>query len=310
MKYILFIFLTLSNIVHATEPISPIPCKIEYDRQKALLGYRLFVDTTLSSDKTTSCLSCHDIFQTGGADKNVVSIGVQNRIGNIQSPTVLNACYNFKQFWNGRARTLYEQASGPIHNPVEMDMNTSKVEKRLNASDEYRKLFHNVYKSNSIKFSQVIDAIVEFEKALTTPNSRFDKYLNGEDVLTKDEIAGYNLFKQIGCITCHNGVNIGGNAMQKFGLFEEYKNAHTYPDLYSITNDPVYKNVFKVPTLRNIAQTAPYLHDGSAKTLKDVVQQMARYQLGTKLSDKEIDSIVLFLKTLDGQLPDILSQEQ
>ena len=309
MKYILLILFTISNIVYAAEPISPIPCNVTYDKQKALLGYRLFMDTTLSSDKTTSCLSCHDIFGSGGADKNVVSIGVKHRMGNIQSPTVLNACYNFKQFWNGRAKSLTEQASGPIHNPLEMDMNATGIEKRLNASKEYRKLFYSVYETNSIKFSQVIDAIVEFEKALVTPNSKFDRYLNGENTLTKKEIEGYNLFKQIGCITCHNGVNIGGNAMQKFGLFQEYKNSQAYPDLYSITKDPAYKNVFKVPTLRNIALTAPYLHDGSAKDLKEVVEKMAKYQLGTKLSDDEVDKIILFLKTLNGQTPKILSQK-
>lgn len=309
MKYILLIFLIISNAVFATEPISPIPCKVDYDKQKALLGYSLFIDTELSKDKTTACLSCHDIFQSGGADKNVVSIGVKNRMGNIQSPTVLNACYNFKQFWNGRAKNLSEQASGPIHNPLEMDMNASEVEKRLNGSNEYKKQFYDIYKTDSIKFSQVIDAIVEFEKALVTPNSKFDRYLNGENTLSKKEIEGYNLFKHIGCITCHNGINIGGNAMQKFGLFEEYKNARPYPDLYSITKDSAYKNVFKVPTLRNISETAPYLHDGSAKNLKDVIVQMARYQLGTKLSDDEIEKLISFLNTLNGQTPEILSQK-
>ncbi len=309
MRNIIFTFLITFSVAYAAEPISPIPTTTNYNKQKALLGYRLFIDPVLSKDNTTSCLSCHDIFGAGGADKNIVSIGVKNRKGNIQSPTVLNACYNFRQFWNGRASTLKEQASGPIHNPNEMAMNAVEVEKRLNASKEYKKLFYNVYHADSIQFCDVIDAIVEFEKALSTPNSRFDQYLRGKDILTRDEKEGYELFKQVGCITCHNGVNIGGNAMQKFGLFEEYINLKNYPDLYSITKDPAYKNVFKVPTLRNISKTAPYLHDGSSKTLKDVVEKMAKYQLGTKLTNDEVDKIVLFLKTLDGQSPAILSQK-
>ena len=294
MKTIILFLLTISTIVYALEPISPIPDKTDYDKQKALLGYRLFTDPVLSKDNSISCLSCHDLFKSGGADKNVVSTGVKNRRGKIQSPTVLNACYNYKQFWNGRADDLSAQINGPIHDPFEMDMKDTDIEKRLNDSKKYKALFYEIYKTDSIKFSQVIDAIVEFEKALTTPNSRFDKYLKGQGTLTKYEMSGYDLFKHIGCITCHNGVNVGGNSMQKFGLFEEYKTAHTYPDLYSITKDPAYKNVFKVPTLRNISQTAPYLHDGSAKNLPTAVADMARYQLGVTLTDKEIGEIVAF----------------
>jgi len=308
MRYfVLTLFFGLT--VFAKEPISPIPLVAQYDKQKALLGYRLFVDPILSSTNSVACISCHDIFSGGGADRNKVSFGVYNKKGNIQSPTVLNARYNFKQFWNGRAQDLYQQANGPIHNPVELNMTNKDVEKELSASQLYRSLFLQIYKTNSIQFSQVIDAIVEFEKALTTPNSRFDRYLRGEKSLSQEEIDGYTLFKQVGCITCHNGINLGGNSMQKIGLFEEYKNQKKYPDLYSITHDPAYKNVFKVPTLRNISQTAPYLHDGSAKTLKDSVIAMSRYQLGSTLSDKEIEKIIKFLKTLDGETPKILKEK-
>lgn len=308
MKFIPLFFLIFVTI-YAKEPLSPIPLENVVDKQKALLGYRLFTDSILSSDNTVSCMSCHNIFGSGGADQNVVSIGVENKKGHIQAPTVLNAKYNFRQFWNGRAEDLAQQAIGPIHDPTELNMSRKDVENRLNASEEYKNLFFKVYKTDTIKFDQVIDAIVEFENALTTPNSKFDKYLRGEDSLTQNELEGYNIFKQIGCITCHNGINIGSNSMQKIGLFEEYKNAKNYPDLYSVTHDPAYLNVFKVPTLRNISKTSPYLHDGSAKTLKDAVVTMARYQLGTTLSDEEIDKIVKFLNTLNGQMPQILNEQ-
>ena len=309
MRLILFFTFLCTSVLLATEPITPLPQDVQVDKQKALLGYKLFIDPILSKDYTVSCLSCHNIY-AGGADNHIVSHGIDHKFGNIQSPTVLNARYNFKQFWNGRAENLAEQASGPIHNPVELGMDTKTVENRLNTSKEYKELFYNIYKTPQISFEQVINAIVEFENALVTPNSRFDRYLRGENTLSADEKRGYTLFKQFGCVTCHNGVNIGSNSMQKIGLFEEYKNKQSYPDLYSITHDPENKNVFKVPTLRNISQTAPYLHDGSAKTLEDAVRAMSKYQLGTTLSDSDVELIVKFLHTLDGEHPKILGQLQ
>ncbi|WP_321777349.1 cytochrome-c peroxidase [Sulfurimonas sp.] len=306
MKTILLLFFTI--VLFATEPISPIPIDIRVDLKKAKLGQKLFSDTTLSKDNSTSCLSCHDIFN-GGADSNIVSSGFANKRGNVQSPTVLNARYNFKQFWNGRAENLTQQANGPINNPVEHNMNPKIVEDRLNDSSQYKKLFKKVYGTSVISYKQVLDAIVEFENALTTPNSKFDKFLRGETKLSKDEKEGYILFKKNGCITCHNGINIGGNAFQKMGTFLEYKTKNDYPDRSKITYNPNHKNVFKVPTLRNINKTAPYFHDGSAKTLKEALSAMTKHNLGIKLDDKEVKKIISFLKTLDGELPKILEKK-
>ena len=113
------------------EPITPIPQTIKYNKQKALLGRELFFDTKFSADGTISCASCH-MPEFGGADPRIVSIGVYGKKGVIQSPTVYNAVFNFRQFWNGRARDLKEQIEGPINNPVEMGLNAKKVEKILN----------------------------------------------------------------------------------------------------------------------------------------------------------------------------------
>jgi len=226
--------------------------------------------------------------------------------GNIQSPTVLNARYNFKQFWNGRVDTLSQQVDGPIHNPVEHNLNSELLEKRLNASKLYKKLFLNIYKKFDIKYKDAVDAIVEFEKGLITPNSKFDKYLRGEIKLTKNEKNGYRLFKQYGCITCHNGINVGSNSFQKMGTFVEYKSKNSYPDKEAITHKKIHHNVFKVPTLRNINLTAPYFHDGAAKTLKEAINMMAKHNLGVELSDKEIADLTLFLITLEGEKPTIL----
>lgn len=303
-KLLFFIFLsvTLSN---AQEPILPIPKQHEVDIAKAKLGQELFMDTRFSSDNSTSCLSCHNIYE-GGADSREVSLGFNAQPGDIHSPTVLNARYNFRQFWNARAKDLKEQVDGPIHNPVEHNMNKELVEKKLNNSEHYQERFEAVYGVQTIRYSHFVDAIVAFENALYTPNAKFDRYLRGEVQLSQEEKEGYTLFKQNGCITCHNGINIGGNSLQKMGTFKEYETPKIFPDRSFITKKESHKNVFKVPTLRNIALTAPYFHDASAKTLEEAVETMSHFNLGIRLSKEEVHSIVLFLNTLTGDTPSIL----
>jgi len=302
MKKYLLLLVTLS--LYANEPILPIPQVVDIDVRKAKLGQELFFDTILSRDNSTSCFSCHNVYK-GGADARTFSEGFEGKKGNVQSPTVLNARYNFRQFWNGRAANLTEQADGPINNPVEHNMNKEEVEKRLNNS-AYRQKFHKVFATSKVHYKDVLNAIVEFEKALITPNSKFDQYLRGEYQLSKEEENGYILFKQYGCITCHNGINIGGNSFQKMGTFLEYKNKLKYPDRNAVTKHDHDKNVFKVPTLRNITKTSPYFHDGSVKELKESLNVMAKYNLGIEFTKKELADLEEFLKTLDGELPQIL----
>jgi cytochrome c peroxidase len=305
-----FLFAFLIRSLLAIEPIQPLPLKIDdVDPEKAKLGLLLFSETSLSKDGTVSCNSCHDL-SLSGADSRSVSIGIENKKGNIQSPTVLNARYNFKQFWNGRADTLEEQADGPLHNPVEMAMNREKVEAFLNQSKLYKELFYKVYHEKLITYDQVIDAIVEFEKALVTPNSRFDQFLYKKIALSSDEANGYLLFKTLGCITCHNGINIGGNSFQKFGLMIDTPHVMNTPDRYAITKNERDKNIFKVPTLRNIEYTAPYFHDASSKTLLDAVKKMGYLNLGITLEEDEIRQLTAFLKSLSGEQPAILRGEQ
>ncbi|MFT5836196.1 MAG: cytochrome c peroxidase [Sulfurimonas sp.] len=301
------LILLISLTLFASEPISPIPINIKVNLEKAKLGKKLFCDTILSKDYSTACVSCHDLSK-GGADSNVVSSGYAHNKGNIQSPTVFNSRYNFKQFWNGRAGNLTEQADGPINNPNEHNMDPQTIEERVNNSQEYKKLFKQVYTTSYITYKQVLESIVEFENALTTPNSRFDKFLRDEIQLTKDEKDGYIIFKQYGCITCHNGINIGGNSFQKMGTFLDYEMDDNYPDRSKITKNPNHKNVFKVPTLRNISKTAPYFHDGSAKNLKEALIIMAKHNLGIKFEKEELEKIISFLKTLDGEQPKILEE--
>ena len=308
MKHSVTFFLLLAvtfTLTFAEEPIEPIPLNPDYDREKAEIGKMLFFDPILSKDRTLACVSCHD-FDYGGADYRNVSVGIGKREGNVQSPTVLNARYNFKQFWNGRADDLREQAAGPIHNPAELGIDKADVERRINESSLYRERFLKRYGGERVTYAMVLDAIVEFEKALTTPNSRFDRFLRGENTLTPKEVEGYLTFKELGCITCHNGINIGGNSFQRMGIIVPYRYDERYPDLYDEIEDERYKNVFKVPTLRNIELTAPYFHDASAADLYEAIKTMSYHNLGFKPNEEQIGLLVAFLKTLTGEKPAIL----
>jgi cytochrome c peroxidase len=155
----------------------------------------------------------------------------------------------------------------------------------------------------------VFDAIAEFEKALITPNSKFDLYLKGKAKLSKKEKEGFLLFKRYGCITCHNGINLGGNSYQKIGVVIKVYKMPRGLDRYEVTKNPDDKYVYKVPTLRNIALTYPYFHNGSVKTLKEAIKLMGYYNLGIYLRDDEIDKIEAFLKTLTGKKPKILDEK-
>ncbi|WP_456480016.1 cytochrome-c peroxidase [Nautilia sp.] len=305
MRIIGFAFLILI-FANAQELIEPIPQNIKYDRQKAELGKMLFFDTSFSKDGRVSCASCHSSDE-GWADRRKVSKGVYGKKGDVQSPTVLNAVFNFRQFWNGRAKDLKEQIEGPINNPNEMGFNVEKVTKIINFSPKYKKMFEKVYGKKKYTFDDFADAIAEFEKALITPECKFDLYLRGKAPLSGEEEKGYILFKKYGCVTCHNGINIGGNSFQKIGVIFPVKDCRD--DRFQITHNPIDKCVYKVPTLRNIALTAPYFHSGITYELYEAVQIMAYHNLGFKLPKKDAKSIVAFLKTLTGKKPAIMKEK-
>ena len=296
-----------STYVYAVEPLNepilPIPFLEITDPDVVSLGEKLFNDARFSSDGTVSCASCH-ILTKGGVDNLTTSPGVENRQGKINTPTVFNSSLNIKQFWDGRAATLFDQAEGPIMNSVEMNSNWSKVIQVIKQDPQYIDQFNASF-PDGITVNNIKKSIARFEESLLTPNSRFDKYLRGDvEAITQDELRGYTLFKQYGCVSCHQGVAVGGNMFQKLGIMEEYFTKNLMlKDLgrFNATKREEDRFVFKVPTLRNIALTAPYLHDGSAKTLEDVVEVMMIYQLGIKVDNSEIELIVAFLKTLTGE---------
>ncbi len=299
--------LTLAQVAIAGprkgEPIEPIPAIGGYDMAKAELGKKLFFEPRLSKSGFISCNSCHNL-STGGADNLPSSIGHKWQLGPINSPTVLNARYNLAQFWDGRAKDLKDQAGGPIANPGEMASTHDLAIDILKSMPEYVSYFKEVYGDDAINIDRVTDSIATFEETLTTPGSRFDKWLNGDDkAITKTELKGYKLFKKKGCTACHNGIGVGGASFQKFGAVKPYDRDTETLGRFNVTGEESDKYVFKVPLLRNIALTAPYFHDASTWDLREAVRTMGEYQLGIELSEKEIDRIVAFLKTLTGVQP-------
>lgn len=283
--------------------IQPIPAESDYDPAKAELGKSLYFDPALSADGTISCANCHQP-TLYGTDNLRFSIGIQGQTGTINAPSVFNSRYNLAQFWDGRAKTLQEQAKAPMVNPVEMGNTHDQVISTLKKNLTYQQTFKTLYPKKGITIDTVADAITEFEKALTTPNSPFDRYLRGDqDAISSEAKEGYELFKAKGCISCHNGINIGGNLYQKFGIFKEYNTTNL--GRFNVTQKEYDKYFFKVPSLRNVEKTAPYFHEGDVKTLNEAVKMMGEFQLGRLLKPDEIDKIVAFLQSLTGEIPEI-----
>ena len=287
------------------EPIKPIEAATVADPGKVELGKKLWFEPRLSMSGIISCNTCHNL-SMGGTDNLKTSIGHGWKAGPVNSPTVLNSSLAIAQFWDGRAADLKEQAGGPIQADVEMNMPHTLAVDILQSIPGYVDEFKRVYGKDKIDIDMITDSIAEFEKTLVTPNSRFDKWLKGDDkALNEKELAGYTLFKESGCVACHNGPAAGGTSFQRMGVVEPYQTTSPAEGRSAVTGVDADRFNFKVPTLRNVELTYPYFHDGEARTLEEAVDIMGRLQLGRTYNDDEIGSIVAFLKTLTGELPQI-----
>lgn len=288
------------------EPLEALPAVPALDPKVVALGRRLFHERRLSADGSVACSSCHDLAK-GGVDGRERSAGVGGKLGVVNAPSVYNAALNFVQFWDGRAATLEEQIGFPVTNPVEMGTTWPKLVDFLKSDPEYAAAFAASY-PDGVTETNVRHAIADFERTLLTRGSPFDRYLGGdEQALSPDARRGYETFKSVGCIACHQGRNVGGNMFQRFGVLGDYfkdRGHVTEADYgrYNVTHLEADRFVFRVPSLRNVERTAPYFHDGSAATLNQAVQVMARYQLGRKLGDDQVSAIIAFLKSLSGEL--------
>jgi len=287
----------------------PLRARVESDKNalteaKIELGRMLYFEKRLSKNQELSCNSCHDL-ATFGVDHASFSTGHKGQKGGRNAPTVYNAAGFFAQFWDGRAESVEQQATGPILNPVEMALPSAEHGvKILKSMPEYVSRFKKAFpeQPEPLTFENAGKAIAAFERQLMTP-SRWDDYLRGnETALTDPELEGLKIFTNIGCMVCHTGEFVGGAMYQKVGVVEPWPNQKDQ-GRYEVTKQEVDRMMFKVPTLRNIAQTAPYFHDGSVATLDAAVRMMGKHQLGLALSDREVGSIVAWLGALTGKLP-------
>jgi cytochrome c peroxidase len=267
--------------------------------KKIELGKALFFEPRLSKSNLISCNTCHNL-ATGGIDGVSAAIGHQWTANphHLNSPTVYNAVFMDKQFWDGRDANLEAQAQGPMQAAPEMAISKEMAVERIASMQGYKEQFKEAFGDEKITFKRIADAIAVFERTLVTP-SRFDKFLAGDEkALSTEEQEGLKVFIDKGCSGCHTGVGIGGS-MQKFPVAKPYK----YANVGDFKGNK--EGMVKTPTLRNIMQTAPYYHNGAVWTINEAVKIMGETELGATLNDKEVASIVTFLKSLDGEMPTI-----
>lgn len=318
----LFSLMTLASMsawaeFKALPPVPPSPVDNPQTPAKIELGKMLYFDPRLSIDGTVSCNSCHNVMSHGG-DGRPVGVGVQGQRGGRGSPTVWNSAYHTVQFWDGRAASLEDQAKGPLTNPVEMGMPShDAVMERVKAIPGYVAAFKKVFpKDKEPTIDNLAKAIAAYERTLITPNSPFDKYMKGnKKAMTAQQIRGMKLVDEIGCTSCHTGVNFNGDGFkmgeghyQPFPQIPGSKYDKMYDltaDLgrYEVTKKAEDKNLWRVPTWRNVALTAPYFHNGKVQNLDEAVRVMAKTQLDMDLNETQVADIVAFLNALTGEFP-------
>jgi cytochrome c peroxidase len=286
------------------EAVTPVVSAENLDPKKIELGRRLFQDARVSGDNTLSCASCHHL-DRGGDDHRPHSLGSDGQPLDFNAPTIFNATLNYRLNWRGNFRTIEEQNEAVLRDPRLMNTSWEQLLPKIGADRNYRSAFVAIYGTGPER-SSVLDAFATFQRSLLTPNAPFDEYLRGaQDAITANQQRGYQLFKSYGCVACHQGRNLGGNLLQKFGIFADpfAGRATTEGDLgrYSVTHLESDRQVFRVPSLRNVAVTAPYFHDGRTGSLTEAVDTMARIQLGRELPQQDRDLIIAFLDTLTGE---------
>lgn len=284
---------------------APLPDRIVYRGPQVVLGEALFRDTRLSADGSLSCVSCHDV-ASGGDDGLPIATAIAGTRADFNTPTVLNSRHNLLHFWRGEgdgdgsATTILE------HGGRLMGSSPMLMSLRLEQDVELLRRFNAAF-PDGLTEATIAAALEAYLATLDTPDSPFDRYLQGErDALTIRERQGFRLFREIGCAACHQGRNLGGNMVQRLGIFEDYfsdGDGHDQADLgrQSLTGREEDRHVFRVPSLRNVARTAPYFHDGSIADLRIAVRIMARYQLGRRLSEEDSERLVAFLETLSAE---------
>jgi cytochrome c peroxidase len=309
------------DILQALPDKVPVPKDNPLTHAKIALGKQLYFDRRLSVNGTVSCNSCHNVM-AGGDDGRPVSVGALGKSGRRNAPTVWNVAFQTVLYWDGRARSLEEQLHSHFLDDTVMAMPDARaVQDRLEKISGYRKEFAKAFgKEDAATLDNAAKAIASYIRTLVTPGSAFDHYIRGnQSALSASAKRGLNRFRDIGCMSCHFGVNFAGPAPGPYlkmgdGFYELFPNfvGSKYDEQYNLTadigrydfsRDPGEKRMFRLPVLRNIAVTAPYFHNGSVPTLSEAVRVMARTELNTTLTDKDTWDIVAFLESLTGHFP-------
>jgi len=281
-------------------PISP---------DRVSLGRKLFFDPRISADGTGSCVRCHQP-ALYGADGVPKSRALKDKVAPRNAPTVLNSALHITAHWDGVFENVEAQAGKALLGPGFGNPDNATAVARLKTIPGYTELFRKSFpdQADPVTADNWGKAIGAYERTLVTP-SRFDDFLAGKtEALSATERQGLRVFVDTGCAECHNKAGVGGAQHRKFGVIEDYwketKSEEIDKGRFNVTkkDDDLY--VFKVPSLRNVTMTAPYFHDGSVKTLSEAVRIMATVQLGTDLSDQEVQAIVTFLGSLTGEIPE------
>lgn len=295
-----------AQALEAFSPLPPDAFEEGMNRSEEIieLGKMLFFEPRLSRSGLISCATCHD-FSLFGTDQSPVSIGHLWRKGAINAPTVLNAAFHRRQFWDGRAATVESQALMPILEMVEMASLEDHVMEVLSSIPEYIEHFERAFPDQEefLTYDNVGNAIGAFERILVTP-TRFDNFLKGdESALSEEEKEGLKVFMDVGCITCHDGVVLGGQIFAYFQTPTERASGEAHPGRFGVTGRQADKHFFKVPSLLNVENTYPYLHDGSIWSLSETVDLVSREMLSEELTPEQNAAILAFLRSLTGEIP-------
>ncbi|MDR6921766.1 cytochrome c peroxidase [Chryseobacterium sp. 2987] len=243
----------------------------DQDKPGVILGKMLFFDPKLSQSNQISCSSCHDP-EMGWSDRRRVALGNNHLLGNRNTMSLYNIAERQSFFWDGRAKTLEEQASGPLGAHHEMAMDVKTLPAKIQAVKGYTQLFKNAYGDDKVTYDRIVKAIADFQKTIKSQPSRFDKFLEGKhNALTDEEIYGMHVFRtKARCMNCHNGQYLTDESFHNIGL-TYYKRKYEDLGLYNVTKKPEDIGKFKTPQLRDLLLTQPWMHNGLFGDLEGVV---------------------------------------
>jgi len=298
----------------------PIPKGSPQTDARIDLGRQLYYDPRLSFTGEVSCNSCHQL-EKGGEDGQAVSIGALGKAGRRSAPTLWNIGFQTAYFWDGRAVSLEDAVKEHVLDDTAMAIPTyPTLTGRLQSITAYRERFAKAFGHEQVAIDDVAKALAAFMRTLVTPDSPFDRYLQGDQAsLSEEAIRGYGLFVDKGCAACHFWTLLAGpvpglafkpgDAFYELfptvrgTRYEEPYDLLADEGLFDVTGQEDHRHMWRVPTLRNIELTAPYFHNGSVADLPEAVRVMSLTQFGIELGDDEVTALVEFLKGSTGSRP-------